>query len=95
MEKRTKNKLTKEEEFKEIFSIILKDYCDIKKEAIELGYNSDGEFVLNLDGTKVMDRYLEVPVKIDNMVILPGSIIVLDDNELSLSKYLEEFGDVL
>ena len=61
----------------------------------ELGYNSDGEFVLNLDGTKVMDRYLEVPVKIDNMVILPGSIIVLDDNELSLSKYLEEFGDVL
>ncbi len=41
MEKKTKKKVTTQEEFKEIFSTILKDYCDIKKEAIELGYNSD------------------------------------------------------
>lgn len=61
----------------------------------ELGYSSDGEFVLDLEGNKVNDRYLEIPIKIDNMVILPGSTIILDDNELSLSKYLEEFGDVL
>ncbi len=62
----------------------------------ELGYNSDGEFVLRSNGEKVMDRYLEdIPVRIENMVILPGSEIILDDNELSLSKYLEEFGDVL
>ena len=60
----------------------------------ELGYDSDGEFVLNLDGTKFLDRYLDIPIKVDNMVILPGSTIILDDNELSLSKYLEEFGDV-
>ncbi|MEK6823949.1 MAG: hypothetical protein AABY06_02840 [Nanoarchaeota archaeon] len=59
----------------------------------ELDYDSDGEFVLNLDGTKVLDRYMEVPVKIDNMVILSGSTIILDNNELSLSKYLEEFGE--
>ena len=50
----------------------------------ELDYDSDGEFVLNLDGTKVLDRYMEVPVKIDNMVILSGSTIILDNNELSL-----------
>ena len=61
----------------------------------ELDYDSDGEFVLDKDGNKVLDRYLEIPVKIDNMVILQGSEIILDDNEFSLSKYLEEFGDVL
>lgn len=59
----------------------------------ELGYESDGEFVTDLEGNKINDRYLEVPVKIDNMIILPGSTIILDDNELSLSKYLEEFGE--
>ncbi len=61
----------------------------------ELGYNSDGEFVLDLEGNRVLDRYLEIPVKIENMVILPGSEIILDDNELSISRYFEEFGDVL
>lgn len=61
----------------------------------ELEYNSDGEFVLKSNGKKLLDRYLETPVRVDNMVILPGSTIILDDNELSLSKYLEEFGDVL
>ena len=59
----------------------------------ELGYSSDGEFVLDSKGNKLLDRYLEIPIKINNMVILPGSEIVLDDNELSLSKYLEEFPD--
>lgn len=61
----------------------------------ELGYDSDGEFVLDSEGNKLLDKYLEIPIRIDNMVILPGSTIILDDNELSLSKYLEEFGDVL
>lgn len=61
----------------------------------ELGYGSDGEFVLDKEGKKMLDRYLDIPIKVDNMVILPGSIIILDNNELSLSKYLEEFGDIL
>lgn len=61
----------------------------------ELGYSSDGEFVLDSNGNKVLDRYLEIYVTIDNMVILPGSEVILDDNELSISKYIEEFGDVL
>ena len=60
----------------------------------ELGYDSDGEFVLDSKGGKVLDRYLEIPIRLENMVILPGSTVILDDNELSISKYMEEFGDV-
>ncbi len=75
--------------------IHLKDISNNSKILIlkELGYDSDGEFVLNKKGEKVLDRYLEIPIKIESMVILPGSEIVLDDNELSISSYLEEFGD--
>ena len=61
----------------------------------ELGYGSDGEFIFDSQGKRILDRYLEIPVKIESMVIFPGSEIILDDNELSISKYLEEFGDVL
>lgn len=59
----------------------------------EIGYNSDGEFVLDAQGNKVIDKYIEIPVKINNMAILPGSTIILDDNELSLASYLEEKGE--
>ena len=59
----------------------------------ELGYGSDGEFVLDSKGNKLLDRYLEIPVRINNMVILPGSELILDDNELSIMKYMEEFED--
>lgn len=60
----------------------------------ELGYSSDGEFVLNLEGKKVVDKYAEIPVKINNMAIFPGSTLILDDNEFSIASYIEEFGDV-
>jgi len=60
----------------------------------ELGYDSDGEFVIDSKGNKVIDRYIDIPIRVENMVILPGSSIILDDNELSLSRYMEEFGDV-
>ncbi|MFH1522037.1 MAG: hypothetical protein ABIF18_03690 [archaeon] len=59
----------------------------------ELGFNSDGEYVLDSDRNKVLDKYIEIPVKVNNMAIFPGSTIILDNNELSLSLYLEEFGD--
>lgn len=59
----------------------------------EIGFNSDGEYVLDSDGNKVLDKYIEIPVKVNNMAIFPGSTIILDNNELSLSLYLEEFGD--
>jgi len=58
-----------------------------------LGLDSDGEYVLDSTGGKILDRYLEIPIKVDNMMILPGSTIVLDDNEISIMKYMEEFED--
>lgn len=60
----------------------------------ELGYNSDGEFVLDSKGNRVMDKYVDIAVRIDNMLIFPGSEIILDDNELSISSYIEEYGHV-
>jgi len=58
-----------------------------------LGYQTDGSVVLDESGVTVKDKYVGIPVKIDNMVILPGSTIVLDDNELSISLYIEEYGN--
>lgn len=60
----------------------------------ELGLDSDGKFVLDLQGNKVLDRYINIPVEVDNMAIFPGSTIVLDSNELSIASFIEEFGDV-
>lgn len=60
----------------------------------ELKYDSDGIFVLK-DGEKYLDKYTEEPVKIDNMIILPGSTVVLDNNLLSISSFLEEFENVI
>lgn len=60
----------------------------------ELGYDSDGDDIFDSNGGKVVDRYIDVPVRVNNMVIFPGSTIILDDNEFSISSYIEEFGDV-
>lgn len=60
----------------------------------ELGYDSDGTYVLDNKGNQIIDKYVDIPVRIDNMVILPGSTIILDDNELSISSYVEEYGNV-
>ncbi len=61
----------------------------------ELGYDSDETFVLDKNGEKYLDKYIEEPVRIDNMAIFPGSAIILDNNPLSISSFLEEFGDVI
>ncbi len=60
----------------------------------ELDFDSDGVFVLEKNGEKHMERYLNCPIRLDNMLIFPGSTIILDDNPVSVSSYLEEFGDV-
>ena len=76
-------------------SISLKEVSVNSKIALlrELGFDSDGEYVLDSEGNKVLDRYIEIPVKVNNMAIFPGSTVILDNNELSLSLYLEEFGN--
>ncbi len=60
----------------------------------ELGYDTDGTFVLDSKGNKHNDPYIDQPVKIENMLILPGSTVILDDNEFSIAAYIEEHGDV-
>ena len=77
--------------------VSLKEISSVSKIALlkELGFNSDGEYVLDLNGNKILDKYIEIPVKLNNMAIFPGSTIILDNNELSISLYLEEHGDVL
>ncbi|HLM91841.1 MAG TPA: hypothetical protein VK424_07335 [Thermoplasmata archaeon] len=67
------------------------------KEAVlhELGYGSDGKYVLESNGDKHVDPYSNVPVTLDNMIIMPGSVLVLDDNALSIASYIEEHGDIL
>lgn len=59
----------------------------------ELGYGSDGTYVTK-DGHQVIDRYVDEAVRVDNMLIFPGSTLVLDNNPLSVASYLEEHGDV-
>lgn len=61
----------------------------------ELGFDSDGTFVLDDKGEKHLDKYTNEPIKTDNMAILPGSTIILANNPLSISSFLEEYGDVL
>ena len=60
----------------------------------ELGYDSDGTFVTDKEGEKVYDRYIDEPVRVNNMLILPGSTVILDDNPLSVVSYLEDFPNV-
>ena len=61
----------------------------------ELDYDSDGVFVLEKNGKKHLDRYTQQPIRLDNMVIFSGSTVILDNNPLSISSFLEEFGDVI
>jgi hypothetical protein len=60
----------------------------------KLGYKTDGVFIFNSNGEKIVDKYLEIPVTIENMVIFPGSEVILDNNELSISLYMEEYGEL-
>ena len=77
--------------------ISLKKLPKESKEALiqELGYDSDGEFVLELNGEKRVDPYTETNVRIDNMLILPGSTIILDNNPISIASYFEEYGELI
>ncbi|MGV8169049.1 MAG: hypothetical protein ACP5N3_03255 [Candidatus Nanoarchaeia archaeon] len=61
----------------------------------ELGYKSDGMFVLDQNGERIIDKYIDEPVTVSNMLILPGSTIILDNNPLSIASYLQEHPDVL
>jgi len=70
---------------------------DLKKEEKitllkELGYDSDGTYVLK-DGKFHLDRYTKEQISIDNMFIFPCCIMILDNNPFSIISFIEEFGD--
>lgn len=60
----------------------------------ELGLGVDETGYITKDGKQVLDRYIDQPVRIENMAIFPGSAVVLDDNPLSIASYIEEYGEV-
>jgi len=76
--------------------ISLKDMPNDAKVALlkELGYGADDVYVLDGQGMPIKDKYIDAPVRLENMLILPGSAIVLDNNPLSIANYLEEFGEL-
>lgn len=64
--------------------------------ARELGYEVDKDGVhLLKNGERAMDEYANVPLRLDNMAVLPGSVVLLDNNPLSIASYLEDHGDIL
>ena len=58
----------------------------------ELGYDSDGRYVLK-EGEPLVDDAVGEKVTLDNMLVLPGSSVVIVDNPLSIAAYFEEHGD--
>jgi hypothetical protein len=60
----------------------------------ELGLDIDKNRYITKDGVQVLDKYIDQPVRLENMMLFPGSTIVLDDNPLSIASYIEEYGEV-
>ena len=74
--------------------VSLKKVSRASKELLlgQLGYGSDGRYVLK-DGKRWVDKYVGEEVTLDNMLVLPGSTVVITDNPVSVAAYFEEYGD--
>jgi|HubBroStandDraft_1064217.scaffolds.fasta_scaffold50575_1 hypothetical protein len=64
--------------------------------AHELGFDvaEDGVHLMK-NGERAIDPYAMVPLRLDNLAVLPGSVMLLDNNPVSIACYLEDHGDVL
>lgn len=60
----------------------------------ELGLGVDENRYITKDGRQILDKYIDQPVRVENLAIFPGSTIVLDDNPLSIVSYIEEYGEI-
>lgn len=58
----------------------------------QLGYSVDGHQILK-DGQPALDPFVGEPVTLDNMAIVPGSVILMLDDSVSFAAYFEEHGD--
>ena len=59
----------------------------------ELGYNSDGMYILKKNGDALLDKYTNEAVCLDNFAILTSKnnkVVILDCNPLSISSFLED-----
>ena len=61
----------------------------------ELGFTVEDNFILDVAGGRVLDRYTKIPVRVDNLLVVPGSTLLLDNNPISIASYFEEYGEVL
>lgn len=59
----------------------------------ELGLKSDGTYVYD-EGEKVKDPYIEDDILLNNVLIFPGSCVIIDNNPLSIAAYFEEYGEI-
>ncbi len=58
-----------------------------------IGYGTDGTFVTR-HGKPYRDQYTHQPIRLTEVIVLPGSTVVLSDNPISLAMYLEDHPDV-
>ncbi len=77
--------------------VSIKDFSRESKVLLlkELGYTANDMQIIDKDGRIVRDKYTGEEVSLDNMVIFPGSEIILNDSPLSIAAYMQEYGDVL
>ena len=77
---------------KELELISLKDMPREAKlmllKELQLGVDEEDYVIYALTGKRVMDKYINEPVKFDNMAIFP--FVVLDDNPLSIASWFQE-----
>ncbi len=60
-----------------------------------LGFGVDSKgYVVGQDGRRVLDPYINEEVKVNDMAILPGSTIILNDNPISIAGYMDQYGDI-
>lgn len=60
-----------------------------------MGYKVEDGRIILVNGEDYLDPYCDTPVKIDNMIVVPGSTLILDDNPLSIAAYDEDHPNVL
>ncbi len=60
-----------------------------------MGYKVEDGRILLANGENYLDPYCDTPVKIDHMIIVPGSTLILDDNPLSIAAYDQDHPNVL
>ncbi|MCI4358543.1 MAG: hypothetical protein L3J95_02425 [Thermoplasmata archaeon] len=64
--------------------------------AKELGCEVDSDGIhLVKAGERALDPYSKEPLRLDNIAVLPGSVVLLDNNPVSIAWYLEVHGDIL